>query len=175
MSQDTIDLLKVIVVTFLLMSAATLLMFYTAFALRTYGGNLPVLGDLPAYDPPSAVPVLVDTRFLVVLGAAFVTASGIGLALWSATVDMALLVFAKAVTLLISATFGIFAGTWAYMRLAESTELSLASLNRLGIALVLFFIFSTVLRTSNLRAGGALRFVAAAGLVVLGPILLVSL
>jgi hypothetical protein len=71
--------------------------------------------------------------------------------------------------------FGMFAGTWGFTRLTRGTELSLLSLNRLGIALVVFFIFSTILRTPNLRSGGPMRFVIAAGLILLGPILLVSL
>jgi hypothetical protein len=174
MSNDTIDLLKVLVVTFLVMALATAVLFFLGEAFQTYGGSLPLIGDLPAYNPPAAVPVLVDTRWLVVVGAAFLVASGLVLLAWSGTLDMAMLVFAKAVTVLISALFGIFAGTWLFMRVSEGTELSLASLNRLGIALVVFFVFSTVLRTPNLRASGALRFFIAAVLIVLGPILLAS-
>jgi len=174
MSNDTIDLLKVLVVTFLVMAVATAFLFLLGDTFQTYGGNLPLIGDLPVYAPPSAVPVLVDIRWLVVIGATFLVASGLVLLAWSATLDMALLVFAKAVTVAITALFGIFAGTWVYMRLMEGTELSLASLNRLGVALIAFFVFSTVLRTASLRGTGPLRFLIGIGLIVLGPILLAS-
>jgi len=174
MSQDTVDLVKVMVVTFLAFAIGALALFFVGAALRDYGGSLPVIGDLRPYEPPSAIPVIVDTRGLVVVGAVFLAASGLALAAWSATLDMALLVFAKAVTVLVSAAFGIFAGTWGYMRVTEGAELSLASLNRLAIALVLFFVFSTVLRNANLRGTGPMRFVVAVVLVVLGPILLAS-
>jgi hypothetical protein len=175
MSNDTTDLLKVLVVTFVLMALATALLFLIGEAFQTYGSGLPLIGDLPAYQPPSAVPVLVDTRWLVIVGAAFLVANGLVLLGWSGTLDMAMLIFAKAVTVLIAAMFGMFAGTWGFMRLTQGSELSLLSLNRLGIALVVFFIFSTILRTPNLRSGGPMRFVIAAGLILLGPILLVSL
>jgi hypothetical protein len=174
MSQDTIDLLKVMVVAFVLFAAGALALFFVSAALREYGGSLPVIGNLRAYDPPSAIPVIVDMRWVVVVGATFLTASGLALAAWSATLDMALLVFAKAVTVLIAAAFGIFAGTWGYMRLTQGSELSLMSLNRLAIALVAFFVFSTLLRNANLRGTSPMRFVAAIVLVVLGPILLAS-
>lgn len=174
MTQDTIDLIKVMVVTFLALALGTVAMFFVASLLRTYGGDLPVIGDLRAYDPPAAIPVIVDIRLFVVLGASFLTASGLALAAWSATLDMALLVFAKAITVLISAAFGIFAGTWAYMRLFTGSELSLMSLNRPAIALVAFFVFSTLMRNANLRGIGPLRYLVAALLVLLGPILLAS-
>ena len=175
MSQDTIDLLKAMVVIVLVFALSTLVMLYLLFAYRTFGGNLPVIGSLPSYEPPAAIPLLVDVRWLVVLGATFLTGSGLTLILTSQTMDMAMLIFAKAMTLIITAAFGIFGGIWLYMRLSAGSELSLASLNRLAIALVIFFVLASVLRLSSLRASGALRFAIAAGLILLGPIVLVSL
>jgi hypothetical protein len=174
MTQDTIDLLKVMIVVLVLMAVASLGLFYLGDLLRTYGQGLPVIGGLPTYAPPDVVPMLVDVRSFVVLGATFLVAAGIATILTSNTIDMALLLLAKAVAVLISAHLGIFAGTWAYMRLTAGSDLALVSLNRIGIALVAFLVFSSVLRTSNLRAMGLVRYPIALILILLGPIVLVS-
>ena len=68
MSQDTIDLVKAMVAIFAVFAISTLAMLYLLVAYRLFGGNLPVIGSLPAYQPGAAVPMLVETRFLVALG-----------------------------------------------------------------------------------------------------------
>lgn len=172
MTQDLVDLLKVMLVTALLAAASALVLFGVIALVRQYGASLPLIGDAAGYAPPSAVPVLVDMRFLIVLGAVFLTASGLALVLTSTTLDTALLILAKAVCVLLSAGLGIFAGTWLFMRLTEGTELSLTSLNRPAIALLVFLLFASVLRNAALRSLGTLRLVAALGLVLLGPVVL---
>lgn len=169
MSRDTVDLIKVVLVVFALAAVAIVVVLYLGFLLRTYGAGLPVISDLPRYEPPAAIPVVVDTRLLILVGAVFLTASGLALIVASETLDMALAVLAKAVTVVIAAGFGIFAGTWAYMRLSAGTDLSLLSLNRLAIGLLLFFLFATVLSNRAMRQWGPMRFVAAAVLIALGP------
>ena len=175
MSQDTIDLVKVMVVSLLIFAISTIAVVYLLVLFRTYGGNVPVIGKLPSLDLGAIIPALAQTRLLVILGAVFVMASGISLVLTSVTIDMAMLIIAKAMTLLITAMFGVLAGLWGYVRLSQGTELALPGINRLAIALIVFFVLSSVLRSATFRGWGAMRFVAAAVMIVLAPVLLVSL
>ena len=175
MSQDTIDLAKAMVATCALFAVSTLALLYLIVAYRLFGGNLPVIGSLPDYQPGAAVPMLMETRFLVQLGATLLMGSGLALILTSVTVDMAILIFAKAMTLLVTAMFGMLAGTWGYVRLTSGSELGLSGINRLAIALIVFFLLASVLRLSTFRAWGLGRFIAAIAMILLAPILLVSL
>ncbi len=175
MSQDTIDLLKVMVVSLLIFAISTLAVVYLLVLFRTYGGNLPVVGQLPSLDLGAIIPTLTQTRLFVIFGAMFLMASGISLLLTSITVDMAILIVAKAMTLLITTMFGVLAGLWAYVRLSQGTDLALPGINRLAIALIVFFVLSSVLRSATFRGWGAMRFLAALVMILLAPIVLVSL
>ena len=175
MSQDTIDLVKVMVVSLLVFAISTMATVYLLVLFRSYAGSVPVIGTLPTLDIGSLLPVLVGTQLFVILGAMFLMASGITLIMTSATVDMAMLIIAKAMTLLITAMFGVLAGLWGYVRLAQGTELGLPGINRLAIALIVFFVLASVLRSATFRGWGAMRFVAAAAMIVLAPVVLVSL
>jgi len=175
MSQDVVDLIKAMLAIFFVFALATLTMLYILVGYRLFGGNLPVIGDLPGYQAGAAVPLFTDTRMLILLGATLVMASGIALVFTSATVDMAILIFAKAMTLITTAMFAVIGGQWAYLRLSANTDLALPGINRLGIALIVFFLMASILRLATFRAWGIGRFLAAIAMVLLAPILLVSL
>ncbi|GHA11234.1 hypothetical protein GCM10007989_01930 [Devosia pacifica] len=175
MSQDTIELVKVLLVTALIMLVGTLALFYLLLGIATFGQDLPVIGDLAPYAPTDMIPQLVDMRPFVVVGAVFLVVCGLTLMLSSLTLDMATALFAKAAAMLLAAHFGIFAGTWLFVRLSSGNELSIASLNRPGIALLAFFAFATIFRNAALRGLGAMRFAIAVLLILLGPVVLVSL
>jgi len=175
MSQDTIDLIKAMFAIFLAFAISTVAMLYLLVGLQLAGGNLPIVGDLPSYQPGAAVPLLMDVRNLVTLGATLVMGSGLALILTSMTVDMAILIFAKAMTLLVTAQAAIIAGHWTYLRITTGAELGLTGINLLGVALLVFFLLASVLRLGTFRAWGPYRFVASAAMILLAPILLVSL
>ena len=175
MSQDTIDLIKVMVVSLLIFAISTIAMVYLLVLYRTFGGSVPVIGKLPSLDLGAMIPALTQTRLFVILGAMFVMGSGISLILSSVTIDMAMLIIAKAMTLLITAMFGVLGGLWAYVRLSQGNELALPGINRLAIALIVFFVLSSVLRNATFRGWGAMRIVAAVVMIILAPVLLVSL
>ena len=175
MSQDTIDLVKAMLAIFLVFAISTLAILYLLVAYHLFGGNLPVIGSLPPYQPNAIVPMLMETRVLVVLGATLLMGSGLALILTSVTIDMAILIFAKAMTLLVTAMFAIIAGHWGYVRLSSGGELGLPGLNRLGIALIVFFLLASVLRLATFRAWGVGRIIAAIGMILLAPVLMVSL
>ncbi|MFD2649752.1 hypothetical protein ACFSX5_18350 [Devosia albogilva] len=175
MSQDTIDLLKVLVATALVFAGGTLVMLYVIFLLAQYGANLPMIGALPLQAPPELVPVLVDSRVFPTLAAVHVTASGIALLLASHTIDSALLIAAKAVAVVITALIGFAGGHMIYLQLNESTPVALNALAPALIALAGFFVLSTWLSVGNLRQLGNLRFVVGVAAILLGPTLLVWL
>jgi hypothetical protein len=175
MSQDTVDLIKVMVVSLVVFAISTLATVYLLVLFRTYAGSVPVIGRLPGLEIGNMVPALVDTRLFVILGATYLMASGLSLFLTSVTLDMAMLIIAKAMTLLITALFGILGGLWGYVRLAQGNDLTLPGINRLAIALIVFFVLSSVLRTATFRSWGALRFLAAVVMIILAPVVLVSL
>lgn len=175
MSQDTIDLLKVLVATALVFAAGTLAMLYVIFLLAHYGANLPMIGALPLQAPPELVPLLVDSRVFPTLAAVHVTATGLALLLTSHTVDSALLIAAKAVAVVIAALIGFAGGHMLYLQLNENTSLGVNALVPALIALAGFFILSTWLSVRTLRQLGNLRFVAAVAAILLGPVLLVWL
>lgn len=175
MSQDTIDLLKVLVAVALVFTVSTLTMLYVIYLLAQYGADLPMIGSLPLSAPPEMLPMLADNRLLPALAAVHVTATGLALILFSHTIDMALLITSKAVTVVITALLGFVAGHMIYLQLTENVALALQPLTPVVIALVAFLVLSTLLSVQTLRRLGNLRFLVAVGLVVLGPMLLVWL
>ena len=175
MSQDFIDLLKVLAATALVFAVGTLVMLYVIFLLAQYGANLPMVGSLPLAAPPEMVPMLADNRLFTTLAAAHVTAAGLALLIASNTIDMALLITSKAVAVVITAMLGFVGGHMIYLQLTENTAFALAPLAPVAIVLVGFLVLSSALSVQNLRRLGNLRFVVAIGLVVMGPLLLVWL
>lgn len=173
MSQDTTDLLKVLAVTMLLFAGSTLVMLYVILLLATYGASLPMVGSLPLNMPPELIPVIVGSGVFATLAAVHVTASGLALLLTSNTIDMALIITAKAVSVVIVALIGFAVGHMVYLQLNENTALNLNPLLPALIALVGFFLLSTMLSVPALRNLGNLRFAVGVGLIVLGPLLLI--
>ena len=168
-------MLKVLAATALVFAAGTLVMLYVILLLAQYGANLPMVGSLPLYAPPEIVPMLADNRLFTTLAAAHVTAVGLALVITSHTIDMALLITAKAVAVVIAALLGFAGGHMVYLQLTENTAFSLTPLTPVFVALAAFLVLSSVLSVQNLRRLGNLRFVVAVGLVVMGPLLLVWL
>lgn len=175
MSQDTTDLLKVLAVTLLVFAGSTLVMLYGILLLAQYGANLPMVGSLPLSAPPELVPLLASSGVFATLAAVHVTGSGIALLLTSNTIDMALLITAKAVAVVIVALLGFAGGHMIYLQLTENTALNLNPLLPALIGLVGFLALSTVLSVPALRRLGNLRYAVGLGLIVLGPLLLVWL
>lgn len=175
MSQDTTDLLKVLAVTMLVFAGSTLVMLYAILLLAQYGANLPMVGSLPLNAPPELVPLLAGTGVFATLAAVHVTASGIALLLTSNTIDMALLITAKAVAVVIMALLGFAGGHMIYLQLTENTALNLNPLLPAIVGLIGFLVLSTLLSVPALRRLGNLRFALGIGLIILGPLLLVWL
>ncbi len=175
MSQETTDLLKVLAVTLLVFAGSTLVMLYGILLLAQYGANLPMVGSVPLNAPPELVPVLVGSGVFATLAAVHVTASGIALLLTSNTIDMALLIAAKAVAVVIVALLGFAGGHMIYLQLTENTALNLNPLLPAIIGLIGFLVLSTMLSVPALRQLGNLRFAVGIGLIVIGPLLLVWL
>ncbi|QQR40690.1 hypothetical protein [Devosia rhizoryzae] len=175
MSKDTTDLLKVLAITLVLFAATTLVMLYGIALLAQYGANLPMVGSLPLNAPPELIPLLADSRVFTTLAAVHVTATGLALIVAIGMLDMALLITAKAVAVVIAALLGFALGHMIYLQLTENTQLNLNPLLPSLVALIGFLVLSTVLAVAALRGLGNLRFVVGLGLVVLGPVLLVWL
>lgn len=175
MSQDTMDLLKVLTVTVLLFAGSTLAMLYGIALFAQYGADLPMIGSLPLALPPEMIPLLAESRIFAVLGAVHVIASGFALLLTSNTVDMALLITAKAATVIITALLGFAGGHIIYLQLTENTPLALSGLTPALVALVAFLVLSSFLSVQSLRRLGNLRFPIAVALIVLGPALMLWL
>lgn len=175
MSQETTDLLKVLAVTLLVFAGSTLVMLYGIYLLAQYGANLPMVGSVPLNAPPELVPVLVGSGVFSTLAAVHVTGSGIALLLASSTIDQALLITAKAVTVVIMALLGFAGGHMIYLQLTENTALNLNPLLPAIVGLVGFLGLSTLLSVPALRRLGNLRYAVGVGLVILGPLLLVWL
>jgi hypothetical protein len=175
MSQDTTDLLKVIAVTLVLFAATTLAMLYGIALLAQYGANLPMIGSLPLNVPPELIPLLADSRVFSTLAAVHVTATGLALLVAFNTLDMSLLITAKAVAVVIAALLGFAIGHMVYLQLTENTQLNLNPLLPALIALLGYLVLSTALSVMALRRLGNLRFAVGLGLVILGPLLLVWL
>lgn len=173
MSQDTTDLLKVLAVTLLVFAGGTLVMLYIILLLAQYGANLPMIGSLPLNAPPELVPILVGNGVFATLAAVHVTASGLALLLTSNTIDMALIIAAKAVTVVIMALLGFAGGHMVYLQLNENAALNLNPLLPALIALIGFLVLSTALSVPALRRLGNLRFVVGVAAIVLGPLLLI--
>jgi hypothetical protein len=174
-SRDTTDLLKVLAAVLLVFATATLAMLYVIFLMAEYGANLPMVGSLPLTAPPELIPVLANNQVFATLAAVHVTATGIALLLASNTIDMALLITAKAVTVVITSLIGFAGGHMVYLQLTESTPLSMSGLTPAVIALVGYFLLSTALSAPTLRQLGHLRFAIGVALIILGPMLLVWL
>ncbi|WP_137151786.1 hypothetical protein [Devosia sp. FKR38] len=175
MSQDIIDLLKVLVATLLVFAASTLVMLYVIYLLSQYGADLPMIGAVPLSVPPEMVPLLAQNQILPTLAAVHVTATGLALLLTSHTIDMALLITSKAVAVVITALLGFVGGHMIYLQLSEAVAIKLAPLTPVAIALVAFLVLSSILSVPSLRQLGRMRFVAAAAAIIMGPLLLVWL
>lgn len=175
MSQDTMDLLKVLAAVLVVFAASTLVMLYVIYLLAQYGANLPMVGALPLTAPPELIPLLAQNQVFATLAAVHVTATGLALILMSNTIDMALLITAKAVTVVITSLLGFAGGHMIYLQLTENTPLSASGIAPAVIALAGYFLLSTMLSVQNLRGLGNLRFAVAVGLVLIGPMLLVWL
>src|SRR5690606_27343879 len=107
--------------------------------------------------------------------AVHVTATGLALIIDSRMVDSALLITAKAVAVVIVALIGFSIGHMVFLQITENASLYLQPLTPAAVALVGFLVLSTILSLASLRQLGGLRFIAAIGLIVLGPLLLVWL
>ncbi|MCS6760904.1 MAG: hypothetical protein MO846_02040 [Candidatus Devosia symbiotica] len=166
MSQDNIDLLKILAATLVTFAASTLVMLYFIYLLAQYGANLPMIGS---------VPLLVRNQILPTLAAVHVTATGLALLLNVHTIDMSLLITAKAVTVVTTALLGFIIGHMIYLQLIEGTAMNLAPLNQMFIALLGFLMLSSFLSVPCLRQLENLRFLVAAGLIMMGPLLLIWL
>lgn len=175
LSQDFIDLIKVLAATALVFAASTLVMLYVIYLLAQYGANLPMVGSLPLSAPPELVPLLADNRLFTTLAAAHVTGTGLALVLTSKTIDMALLITSKAVAVVITALIGFVGGHMVYLQLTENVAISVTPLAPVGMVLAVFLVLSTILSVPNLRRLGNMRFVASLALVVMGPMLLIWL
>lgn len=175
MSQDTMDLLKVLAAVLVVFAASTLVMLYVIYLLAQYGANLPMVGALPLTAPPELIPLLAQNQVFATLAAVHVTATGLALILMSNTIDMALLITAKAVTVVITSLLGFAGGHMIYLQLTENTPLSASGIAPAVIALAGYFLLSTMLSVQTLRGLGNLRFAVAVGLVLIGPMLLVWL
>ena len=175
MSQDTIDLLKVLAATLVTFASSTLVMLYVIYLLAQYGANLPMIGSLPLNAPPEMVPLLARNQILPTLAAVHVTATGLALLLTAHTIDMALLITAKAVTVVVTALLGFVVGHMIYLQLTESAAIYLAPLTPVFVALLGFLVLSSFLSVPSLRQLGNLRYVIAVGMVLVGPLLLVWL
>lgn len=175
MSQDTLDLLKVLFAVALIFAAGTLTMLYAILLLSEYGANLPMVGSLPLTAPPELVPMLADGRLFSTLAAVHVTATGLALLLTSQTIDMALLITSKAAAVVITALLGFMGGHMVYLQITENTAFTVQALTPAIIALAGFLVLSTVLSVASLRALGNLRFVIGIGMILLGPVLLMWL
>ena len=173
MSQDIIDLLKVLAATLVTFAASTLVMLYVIYLLAQYGANLPMIGAVPLSAPPEMVPLLARNQILPTLAAVHVTATA--LVLNAHTIDMALLITAKAVTVVVTALLGFVVGHMIYLQLTEGAAIQLGPLSPVFIALLGFLVLSSWLSVPNLRPLGNLRFIVAAGMILLGPLLLVWL
>lgn len=175
MSQDTMDLLKVLAAVLVVFAASTLVMLYVIYLLAQYGANLPMVGALPLTAPPELIPLLAQNQVFSTLAAVHVTATGLALILMSNTIDMALLITAKAVTVVITSLLGFAGGHMIYLQLTENTPLTASGIAPAVIALAGYFLLSTMLSVQTLRGLGNLRFAVAVGLVLIGPMLLVWL
>src|SRR3546814_7246969 len=89
MAQDTVDLVKVMVVSLLIFAVSTMVTVYLLVLFRTYAGAVPIIGSLPTLAIGTMIPALAETRLFVILAAMFLMASGISLMLTSVTIDMA--------------------------------------------------------------------------------------
>jgi len=96
------DLLKVLAATLIVFATSTLVMLYAIFLLAQYGANLPMIGALPLTAPPELVPLLAQSQVFSTLAAVHVTATGLALLMTSNTIDMALIITAKAMTVIIT-------------------------------------------------------------------------
>jgi hypothetical protein len=175
MSQDTMDLLKVLAATLIVFALSTLVMLYTIYLMAQYGANLPMIGALPLSAPPELVPVLAQNQVFATLPAVHVTATGLALLMTSNTIDMALIITAKAMTVIITSLIGFAGGHMIYLQINENTPLQTNALVPAIIALAGYFLLATVLSAPGLRRFGNLRFVIGLALIIMGPMLLVWL
>lgn len=172
---DTIDLLKVMLVGALLMAAGAICLFGLAHLAMNVGLSIDWIATFGALDPAGSAPLLADIRPLALFGSIFLAASGLALLVTSATLDMGLILLAKTIAVLTASYLGIIMGIWGYLRLAHGTQMPLEGLNRLVIVLVLAVLFAGVFSNASLRRAGWGRLALALGLIAAAPIVLSSL
>ena len=172
MSQDSIDLLKVLVATALVFAASTLLLLYVILLGSRYGSSWPVVGAVLPIAVPDIGPLIANVRMFIVLATVQVTAMGVALLLTSHTIDTALLITSKAVTVVIVASLGAVGGHAIYSQLNDGAILNLAALGPALIALAAFLVLSSVLSVQSLRQLGQLRFLVGVVMILIAPLLL---
>lgn len=175
MSRDIADLFKVLAVTLLVFGVSTLIMLYMIYALGQFGGGLPLLNTLQFKTPQGLVPLLGDYQIFATLAAVHVTATGLALLVTSNTIDMALMITSKAMTVIIAALLGFGGGHMVYLKLTANADFNINPLMPALVALLAFLALSSFLSVQNLRQMGKLRFVAAVAGIFIGPILMVWL
>ena len=173
MSQDSIDLLKVLAVTALVFAVSTLVMLYVILLGSRYASNWPIVGSVLPVSPPDMAALVINTRIFVALAVVQITAMGLALLLTSHTVDTALLISSKAVSVMITAMLGAVGGQALYAQLNDARALNFAALVPALIALAGFLVLSSVLSVQSLRQTGKLRFVLGVVLILVAPLLLV--
>ncbi|MCS6759249.1 MAG: hypothetical protein MO852_09800 [Candidatus Devosia euplotis] len=173
MSQDTIDLLKVLAAMLVTFAASTLVMLCVIYLLAQYGVNLPMIGSLPLTAPPEMVPLLARNQILPTLAAVHVAATGLALLLTAHTINMALVITPKAVTVVVTALLGFAVGYMIYPQLTEGAAINLGPLNPAFFVLIGFLLLLSFLSVPSLRQLGNLRYVVGIGMVLVGPLLLI--
>jgi hypothetical protein len=175
MSKDLADLIKVMAVTLLVFAVSTLAMLYTVSLMARYASTIPVLQLIGRVGAPGIGPMLADSQIFPILLTLHVIATGIALLLVSATVDMALLITAKAATVLISALLGYAVGFMGYVQINGGGAFNLNALLPAIIALLVYLVLSTWLSMPSLRRLNHLRFPLGILAILFGPLLLLVL
>jgi hypothetical protein len=173
LSQDSIDLLKVLAATALVFAVSTLVMLYVIWLGALYANNWPVVGSVLPISSPDIGALIVNTRVFVVLAVVHITAMGLALFLTSHTIDMALLITSKAVSVVVTAQLGMAGGQIVFAQLNDAAPINLAALTPALVVLVGYLVLSSILSVQNLRQTGKLRFAIGALLILAAPFILV--
>lgn len=172
MSKELADLIKVMAVTLLVTAVSTLVMLYTIWLVRRYVGDIPIIGLVGQVGAPNVAAMLADTRIFSTLITLHVIATGIALLLTSATIDMALLITAKAATVILSALLGYAVGFMGYVQINSGPAFNLNTLLPAIIAVLVYLVLSTWLSMPSLRRLNHLRFPLGIVAILFGPLLL---
>lgn len=175
MSNDLADLIKVMAVTLLVTAVSTLVMLYTIFLVRRYVGDIPVIGMVGQVGAPGIAAILADNRVFGTLITLHVIATGIALLLASNTIDMALLITAKAATVILSALLGYAVGFMGYLQINNAGAFNLNALLPAIIAVLIYLVLSTWASMPSLRRLNHLRFPIGILAILFGPLLLLVL